>query len=79
MYEAETFPRGIKTYYLAYRVPLHGLTQFDLSFAQEVVNSCVFSKAPKVGRKVNSVTYLKIDILQGKKPKGVPFPLEDRH
>lgn len=39
---------GESTYYLAYRVPLHFLTQFDQSFAQEVVNSGVFLKEPKV-------------------------------
>ena len=50
MNKAKTFPRGMKTYYLAYRVPVHVLTQFDLSFSQEVVNSCVFSKAPKGGK-----------------------------
>lgn len=47
--KAETFPSGMKTYYLAYRVPLHVPTQFDLSFAQEVANSCVFLKAPEQG------------------------------
>lgn len=56
MNKAETFPmrktnlynqnRKKSTYYLAYRVPLHVLTQFDLSFSQEVVNSCVFLKEP---------------------------------
>lgn len=57
MNKAETFPmrktnlynqnrKEKNTYYLAYRVPLHVLTQFDLSFAQEVVNSCVFLKEP---------------------------------
>lgn len=44
----EIFRMGKSTYYLAYTVPLHVLTQFDLSFAQEAVNSCVFSKEPKV-------------------------------
>ena len=56
IHKAETFPSGMKTYYLAYRVPLHVPTQFDLSFAQEVANSCVFLKAPAAEGNINSAT-----------------------
>lgn len=42
-----TFRTGNRTYYLAYKVPLHVLTQFDLSSAQEAVSNCGFWQAPR--------------------------------
>jgi hypothetical protein len=68
------YQNGESTYYLAYRVPLHFQTQFDQSFAQEVVNSCVSLKEPKVDRELNRVNISQTDIIKGKKPTVVPFP-----